>query len=129
MGSTCCEKDERTPAHATFRNRPAPRSQELAGLLVLAAWLTMSLPALAFRDECPRNGSTELIAAPSEWADGCFEAIHGRLPDPSHIGESTTLLRDLDLAGRGDELGRSVAWAFVAKRQRGQTHRQPCSQH
>ena len=52
-----------------------------------------------FPPECPKQAIEGVIEDPGSWADRCFMAVNGRLPNAEQIGESDSDYRDLDLDG------------------------------
>ena len=73
-----------------------------------------------FPPECPRRGTLEVVENPSDWADQCFAAFTGRMPEPGDVGETDSVMRDLDLDGVAVRLeirgtGNSVKQIYVFK--------------
>jgi hypothetical protein len=60
--------------------------------------------AQVFPPECPKDGTLQIVEDPARWADQCFVALNGRLPDPAHVGETGTISRDIDLDGNPELL-------------------------
>lgn len=60
--------------------------------------------AQSFGPECSTEGTLEIVEDTASWADNCFAAITGRYPSTENIGESRTLMRDIDLDGTDEVL-------------------------
>ncbi len=59
---------------------------------------------LALPSECPAKGNMETVQNPSDWADQCFKAINGRLPESQTLAETASSNRDVDLDGVPERL-------------------------
>jgi hypothetical protein len=85
-------------------------------------WVAVA-PVLAqqeFPPECPSRGNLELIENPAAWADQCFAALNGRIPQLGQAGETDSVMRDLDLDGIEERLevrgvGNSTKQIYVFK--------------
>lgn len=60
--------------------------------------------ASSFPPECPQRGTLQIQKDPAAWADQCFAAINGRLPQADRIGKADSAMRDVDLDGVDERL-------------------------
>jgi hypothetical protein len=64
----------------------------------------LGLAQVAFSPECPRRGTLLPVADPAAWADQCFAAVNGRAPRTGVVGETASVMRDVDLDGVSERL-------------------------
>lgn len=93
------------------------RSNVLAFCCLAACNLQAASP---FPPECPQRGTMQIQQDPAAWADQCFAAINGRLPQADRIGETDSAMRDVDLDGVDERLeirgvGNSIKQIYVFK--------------
>jgi hypothetical protein len=64
------------------------------------------------------RGTLEVLENPAAWADQCFAAVNGRMPQSAHLGETDSQMRDIDLDGVAERLeirgvGNSIKQIYV----------------
>ncbi|MEM6543272.1 MAG: hypothetical protein AAF680_00110 [Pseudomonadota bacterium] len=81
---------------------PGVRRQVRLSLLI--GLLSSCALAQEVPPECPRQATAGVIENPSSWADRCFMAVNGRLPEADATGESSSDYRDVDVDGNEELL-------------------------